>query len=260
MLHLTISCPLIHHWRVLLNRMIGNIITSGLYSDSEKIHLVCWDNNNLGELEERLRSLGKFSIHKCISNSFLGLEQIKLMRSIAKNSIIQGQETYLLWSGLKSVNYSFAKDGMRFICNSDWALLLEYAMIEKYRSCLSLLDSKQFDVVGVGWVPSSPVWKSPFGSFPSFWVSGSYYASLPEPPADQEALIKLTKFDPNYQPFSGKRLISPRYGVWIEHYIGMNDPRFFDVHRAYPLGEHPAWHYHNPYPPENYDHTYFNPG
>jgi len=259
MIYLTISCPTIHHWRVLLNRFIGTSITSGLYNLSKEIHFLTWDDKNLHELVRRTNNLEKAVIHKYKEGSFLGLEQIHLMRDLAKRSTNQEEGGFLLWYGLKSVNYTLQKDRGRFLANSDWALLLEYWLIEKHRECISHLQTKKYDVVGQGWVPPSPSWKSPVGSFPAFWVDCDYYLSLPEPPLNTHDLILLTKDDHNYQPFSGKHLVSPRFGVWVEHYIGLLNPRILDLHRAYPLGEHPAWHYHNLYPLERYDATFFEP-
>jgi hypothetical protein len=254
----TLTCPIINHWRLLFNRILGNTLSSGLYSASQNIHIITWDVPMAHEIANKLKDLHKIKFHFFDQTVFLGLEQIKLMRRISQSQP-DGTCAPILMYGIKGVNYVLARDKLRYLANSDWAQMMEYFLIHRYQDCLNYLEN-DIDVVGPEWTAANSLWKSPVGSFGYFWTKTSYYKNLPNIPSSKGELVEMVKGDPNYEAWGGaqaKSLISPRWACWIEHYIGMSENiKYFDIHRAYPTGAFPNWHYHNLYPPELYDDTY----
>lgn len=195
----------IGHWQQVLERQLNRIKASGLYDVCDSISLGVL---GLGDLRPVTDVFPKATVLFQEPNTSF-YERPTLLK-LHECCVLNPEDTLVLYLHSKGVTHS----GDRLANVTDWCMLMEYFLIERWQDCVVALQDH--DVCGVNW-RTNPV---PHFSGNFWWATAKYISRLPGD--------------------IGQDYFAP------EFWIGLQLPKVRNFHESHII------HYHAPYPESKY--------
>lgn len=161
------SCSLPGENYVILQDILNQIQKSGLINTLDKIIVLNYGDHPVENMSNNFSSKILW-FHVSNSTSFFEIPSIRILHKISQYFYQTiGVDVNILYLHTKGVSYS--KD---YIQIADWRNLMLHFLVKKHISCYHLLESGEFDVIGVNLI----LLKLFTGNF--WWAKGSYLSQL----------------------------------------------------------------------------------
>lgn len=174
------SCSLRGENNVILHDILHQIQESNLIYRLDKLIVLNYGVNIADKIYDTFPSLISW-FHVSNSTSFSQVPTLRIIQKISQHfSRLEGFNTNVLYLHTEGVSYS--EDYLQV---ADWRNLMLYFLATKHMSCYHLLESKEFDVIGVNYLTYFKEEKLKRMFDGNYWWSTSTYLSfLPLLPLD----------------------------------------------------------------------------
>jgi hypothetical protein len=163
------SCSIEGEDNRILLELLGSIIHSGLIERLQSL-IICNYGIPVNSKVSLLSSFYPEKIHFFhVSNdtSYFEVPTMKIIHSMSQ--LFQNNNHNLLYLHTKGISYRTPYPQIE-----DWRHFMSYYLVERYQSCLHLLESQAFDAVGVNYKSNPRDFRGNF-----WWATTSYLSSLP---------------------------------------------------------------------------------
>jgi hypothetical protein len=175
-----------------LMRLLSRINSSGLRKELKAVYVFHYGHAIADEYVKLYNEWDIMILHISSHTLFFEIPSIRLVSRLARHLVsIDRASTQVLYMHTKGVSYEISHPQI-----DNWIDLMLYHLVDRYRSCDHILQSGEFDAVGVNYVSHPRMFSG------NFWWSLASYLAIPHP------LEYLTsgKYDPEQWLFLSSKI------------------------------------------------------